>query len=144
MGWQDYATFDQITPINQAFPSAFAQGKDVPVDQMPAGMAFDQPKSGFGGFGSLAQFAPPLAGRFGSMLMSNANTAQSARNAMNTSIGMFDVNQGIAAADRRRATYEDMMNPIHASRIKMNPEYRRGQLRDTLLAGATPHSAFVA
>ena len=100
--------------------------------------------TGYGGGGGFGQFAPLLAGRFGSMLMSNANTAQSAQNAMNTSIGMFDVNQGIAAADRRRATYEDMMNPIRASRIKMNPEYRRGHLRDTLMNLGNKYSAFVA
>lgn len=141
MGWQDYATFEPIIPINQAFPSAFAQGRDVPVSQMPAGMAFDQPSSGFGGLG---QFAPLIAGKFGSMLMSNANTAQSAQNAMNTSIGMFDVNQGIAAADRRRAIYEDAMAPIRASRIKANPDYRRGQLRDTLMNLGNRYSAFVA
>ena len=96
------------------------------------------------GFGGLGQFAPLLAGKFGSMLMSNANTAQSAQNAMGTSIGMFDVNQGIAAADRRRATFEDMMAPIRASRIKMNPEYRRGQVRDTLLSSPGRYSAFMA
>ena len=141
MGWQDYATFDPITPIDQAFPSAFAQGRDVPVSQMPAGMAFDNQSGGFGGLG---QFAPLIAGRFGSMLMGNANTAQSAQNAMGTSIGMFDVNQGIAAADRRRAIYEDMMNPIRASRIKMNPEYRRGQVRDTLLSSPGRYSALMA
>ena len=99
---------------------------------------------GGGGFGGLGQFAPLIAGRFGSMLMGNANTAQSAQNAMGTSIGMFDVNQGIAAADRRRAIYEDMMNPIRASRIKMNPEYRRGQVRDTLLSSPGRYSALMA
>lgn len=108
------------------------------------GFTGSTPSYGGGGFGGLGQFAPLLAGKFGSMLMSNANTAQSAQNAMGTSIGMFDVNQGIAAADRRRATFEDMMAPIRASRIKMNPEYRRGQVRDTLLRGASPYSAFVA
>ena len=99
---------------------------------------------GSGGFGGLGQFAPLIAGRFGSMLMGNANTAQSAQNAMGSSIGMFDVNQGVAAADRRRAIYEDMMNPIRASRIKMNPEYRRGQVRDTLLLGPNRYSALMA
>ena len=99
---------------------------------------------GSGGFGGLGQFAPLIAGRFGSMLMGNANTAQSAQNAMGTSIGMFDVNQGVAAADRRRAIYEDMMNPIRASRIKMNPEYRRGQVRDTLLSSPGRYSALMA
>ena len=99
---------------------------------------------GSGGFGGLGQFAPLIAGRFGSMLMGNANTAQSAQNAMGSSIGMFDVNQGIAAADRRRAIYEDMMNPIRASRIRMNPEYRRGQVRDTLLLGPNRYSALMA
>jgi hypothetical protein len=99
---------------------------------------------GSGGFGGLGQFAPLIAGRFGSMLMGNANTAQSAQNAMGTSIGMFDMNQGVAAADRRRATYEDMMNPIRASRIRMNPEYRRGQVRDTLLSGPNRYSVFMA
>ena len=99
---------------------------------------------GSGGFGGLGQFAPLIAGRFGSMLMGNANTAQSAQNAMGSSIGMFDVNQGIAAADRRRAIYEDMMNPIRASRIKMNPEYRRGQVRDTLLSSPGRYSALMA
>ena len=99
---------------------------------------------GSGGFGGLGQFAPLIAGRFGSMLMGNANTAQSAQNAMGSSIGMFDVNQGIAAADRRRAIYEDMMNPIRASRIKMNPEYRRGQVRDTLLSSPGRYLAFMA
>ena len=98
----------------------------------------------FGGAGGLGQFAPLIAGRFGSMLMGNANTAQSAQNAMGTSIGMFDVNQGVAAADRRRAIYEDMMNPIRASRIKMNPEYRRGQVRDTLLSSPGRYSALMA
>ena len=78
------------------------------------------------------------------MLMGNANTAQSAQNAMGTSIGMFDMNQGVAAADRRRAIYEDMMNPIRASRIRMNPEYRRGQVRDTLLSGPNRYSVFMA
>jgi hypothetical protein len=141
MGWQDYATYDPISPVNQAFPSAFAQGRDVPVNQMPSGMAFGTDSGGFGGLG---QFAPLLAGKFGSMLMSNANTAQSAQNAMGTSIGMFDVNQGIAAADRRRATFEDMMAPIRASRIKMNPEYRRGQVRDTLLSSPGRYSALMA
>jgi len=102
------------------------------------------PFGGAGGFGGLGQFAPLIAGRFGSMLMGNANTAQSAQNAMGTSIGMFDVNQGVAAADRRRAIYEDMMNPIRASRIKMNPEYRRGQVRDTLLSSPGRYSAFMA
>lgn len=102
------------------------------------------PSYGGGGFGGLGQFAPLLAGKFGSMLMSNANTAQSAQNAMGTSIGMFDVNQGIAAADRRRATFEDMMAPIRASRIKMNPEYRRGQVRDTLLSSPGRYSAIMA
>ena len=99
---------------------------------------------GSGGFGGLGQFAPLIAGRFGSMLMGNANTAQSAQNAMGSSIGMFDVNQGVAAADRRRAIYEDMMNPIRASRIRMNPEYRRGQVRDTLLLGPNRYSALMA
>ena len=99
---------------------------------------------GSGGFGGLGQFAPLIAGRFGSMLMGNANTAQSAQNAMGTSIGMFDMNQGVAAADRRRAIYEDMMNPIRASRIRMNPEYRRGQVRDTLLLGPNRYSVFMA
>ena len=99
---------------------------------------------GSGGFGGLGQFAPLIAGRFGSMLMGNANTAQSAQNAMGSSIGMFDVNQGVAAADRRRAIYEDMMNPIRASRIKMNPEYRRGQVRDTLLSSPGRYLAFMA
>ena len=99
---------------------------------------------GSGGFGGLGQFAPLIAGRFGSMLTRNANTAQSAQNAMGSSIGMFDVNQGVAAADRRRAIYEDMMNPIRASRIKMNPEYRRGQVRDTLLLGPNRYSALMA
>jgi hypothetical protein len=98
----------------------------------------------FGGAGGLGQFAPLIAGRFGSMLMGNANTAQSAQNAMGTSIGMFDMNQGVAAADRRRAIYEDMMNPIRASRIRMNPEYRRGQVRDTLLSGPNRYSVFMA
>ena len=98
----------------------------------------------FGGAGGLGQFAPLIAGRFGSMLMGNANTAQSAQNAMGSSIGMFDVNQGVAAADRRRAIYEDMMNPIRASRIKMNPEYRRGQVRDTLLSSPGRYSALMA
>ena len=99
---------------------------------------------GSGGFGGLGQFAPLIAGRFGSMLMRNANTAQSAQNAMGTSIGMFDMNQGVAAADRRRAIYEDMMNPIRASRIRMNPEYRRGQVRDTLLSSPGRYSALMA
>ena len=99
---------------------------------------------GSGGFGGLGQFAPLIAGRFGSMLMGNANTAQSAQNAMGSSIGMFDVNQGVAAADRRRAIYEDMMNPIRASRIRMNPEYRRGQVRDTLLSSPGRYLAFMA
>jgi hypothetical protein len=98
---------------------------------------------GGGGFGSLAQFAPLLAGRFGSMLAGNANTAQSAQNAMGTSIGMFDVNQGVTAANRRQAIFDEMMAPIQASRIKMNPEYRRGQLRDTLQTGTGRYSAFV-
>lgn len=111
----------------------------------------------FGGYGNLnvggftgqtpnygSGFGALLAGKFGSMLMSNANTAQSAQNAMGTSIGMFDVNQGIAAADRRRATFEDMMAPIRASRIKMNPEYRRGQVRDTLLSSPGRYSAIMA
>lgn len=98
---------------------------------------------GGGGFGNLAQFAPLIAGRFGSMLMGNANTAQSAQNAMGTSIGMFDVNQGVTAANRRRAIFDEMMAPIYASRVKMNPEYRRGQLRDTLQAGGGRYSAFV-
>jgi hypothetical protein len=98
----------------------------------------------FGGAGGLGQFAPLIAGRFGSMLMGNANTAQSAQNAMGTSIGMFDMNQGVAAADRRRAIYEDMMSPIRASRIRMNPEYRRGQVRDTLLSGPNRYSVFMA
>ena len=99
---------------------------------------------GSGGFGGLGQFEPLIAGRFGYMLMGNANTAQSAQNAMGSSIGMFDVNQGVAAADRRRAIYEDMMNPIRASRIRMNPEYRRGQVRDTLLSGPNRYSVFMA
>jgi len=99
------------------------------------------PSYGFGGFG---QLAPLLAGKFGTMLMSNANTAQSAQNVMGTSIGMFDVNAGVAAADRRRAIFEDMMAPIRGSRIKMNPEYRRGQVRDTLLSSPSRYSAFMA
>jgi len=96
-----------------------------------------------GGFGGLGQFAPLIAGRFGSMLAGNANTAQSAQNAMNTSIGMFDVNQGVTASNRRQAIFDEMMAPIQASRIKMNPEYRRGQLRDTLRDRGTRYSAFV-
>jgi hypothetical protein len=98
---------------------------------------------GGGGFGGLGQFAPLIAGRFGSMLAGNANTAQSAQNAMNTSIGMFDVNQGVTASNRRQAIFDEMMAPIQASRIKMNPEYRRGQLRDTLRDRGTRYSAFV-
>jgi hypothetical protein len=141
MGWQDYATFDPIDPVGKAFPLSFSEGKDVPVDQMPAGMAFGaQPGSGFG---SLAQFAPLIAGRFGAMMAGNANTAQSAQNAMGTSIGMFDVNQGVTAANRRQAIFDEMMAPIQAARIKMNPDYRRGQLRDTLRNLNTSYSAFV-
>jgi hypothetical protein len=98
---------------------------------------------GGGGFGGLGQFGSLLAGKFGSMLMGNANTAQSAQSAMNTSIGMFDVNQGITAANRRQAIYDEMMAPIQASRIKMNPEYRRGQLRDALRDRGTRYSAFI-
>ena len=99
---------------------------------------------GGGGFGGLGQFAPLLAGKFGNMLTSNANTAQSAQSAMNTSIGMFDVNQGVTAANRRQAIYDEMMAPIYASRIKMNPEYRRGQVRDMMLGNWTPTSALLA
>lgn len=96
-----------------------------------------------GGLGNLGQFLPLLAGRFGSMLAGNANTAQSAQNAMGTSIGMFDVNEGVTAKNRRQAIFDEMMAPIYASRIKMNPEYRRGQLRDTLRNLNTSYSAFV-
>jgi hypothetical protein len=99
---------------------------------------------GGGGFGGFAQFAPLLAGRFGSMLMGNANTAQSAQNAMGTSIGMFDVNQGVTAANRRQSIYDEMMAPIYASRVKMNPEYRRGQVRDMMLSNWSPTSALLA
>ena len=99
---------------------------------------------GGGGFGGLGQFGSLLAGKFGSMLMGNANTAQSAQDAINTSIGMFDVNQGVTAANRRQAIYDEMMAPIYASRIKMNPEYRRGQVRDMMLGNWTPTSALLA
>lgn len=98
---------------------------------------------GGGGLGSLSQFVPLLAGRFGSMMASNANTAQSAQNAMNTSMGMFDANQGVTAANRRQAIYDEMMAPIQASRIKMDPDYRRGQLRDALRERGSRFAAFI-
>jgi len=107
------------------------------------GFTGSAPSYGGGGGSGLGQFLPLLAGRFGSMMAGNANTAQSAQNAMGTSIGMFDVNQGVTAANRRQAIFDEMMAPIQASRIKMNPEYRRGQLRDTLQTGAGRYSAFV-
>jgi len=93
-----------------------------------------------GGFG---QFAPLLAGRLGTMLMGNANTAQSATNAMDTSIGMFDVNQGVTAANRRQAIFDEMMAPLLAARVKENEGYRRGQRRDALRDLGTRYSAFI-
>lgn len=81
---------------------------------------------GFGGLGAL------IAGRLGTTLLGQSNTQASAANAMGTGIGMFDVNAGVTAANRRRSLFDETQAPIIASRIKMNPDYRRGQLRDTL------------
>lgn len=85
---------------------------------------------GGGGFGGLATL---LAGSLGNTLLGQSNTQASAANAMGTGIGMFDVNAGVTAANRRRSLFDETQAPIIASRIKMNPDYRRGQLRDTLL-----------
>ena len=46
MSWQQYATYDPILPVNQAFPGGFAQGRDVPISQMPAGMGFENAGGG--------------------------------------------------------------------------------------------------
>lgn len=135
MGWQQYATYDPITPINQAFPSAATA-----------------PSSG-GGTGGFGNFFSSPAGFLASTgvnaLMgglAQGNTAQSAASAQGAALAAFDANTGRSLFDRNYDYFLQRKAPIDEARIKMNPEYRRAQVRDTLLAPglAGRYSAFMA
>lgn len=91
MSWQKYATYDPIAPVNQAFPGGFAQGQDVPVSQMPAGMGFGNTGGGFnmGQLSGLLNFA-----NMGLGMMGMRNTAESMNQAQRTA-GIFgDIGTG--------------------------------------------------
>jgi hypothetical protein len=91
MSWQQYATYDPISPVNQAFPGGFAQGQDVPISQMPAGMGFGNAGGGFNmsQLGGLLNFA-----KMGMGMVGMGNTANS-MNQMQRTAGIFgDIGTG--------------------------------------------------
>lgn len=75
-----------------------------------------------------------------------AQAAQSAQNAQQAAMAMFDANTGRSLFDRNYDYFLQRKAPIDEARIKMNPDYRRGQVRDTLLNPglAGKYSAFMA
>jgi len=122
MSWQQYATYDPITPINQAFPSAATP-----------------PVASAGGSGGFGNFFSSPAGFFASTAVNSlmgglgqANTAQSAQSAQDAALMMFDVNGGRSLFDRNYDYFLQRKAPIDEARIARNPDFRRMQLRDTL------------
>lgn len=136
MSWQQYATYDPITPINQAFPSAATAPSSTGGSTGGFGNFFSSPQ----GFFASTAVNSLMSG------LSQANTAQSAQNFQQASADFFDANAGRSIFDRNYDYFLQRKAPIDEARIKMNPEYRRGQVRDTLLAPglAGRYSAFMA
>ena len=136
MSWQQYATYDPITPVNQAFPSAAT----APASSTGGTGGFGNFFSGPGGFLASTAVNSLLGG------LSQGNTAQSAASAQDAALAMFDANAGRSIFDRNYDYFLQRKAPIDEARIKLNPEYRRGQVRDTLLNPglAGRYSAFMA
>lgn len=120
--------WDQMNFLTNPAPASAAGGGLSSFLSGPAGMFTAGGINSFiGGFGQ-------------------AQTAQSAQNAQQAAMAMFDANTGRSMFDRNYDYFLQRKAPIDEARIKMNPEYRRGQVRDTLLNPglAGKYSAFMA
>lgn len=142
MSWQQYATYDPISPVNQAFPGGFAQGQDVPISQMPAGMGFGNTGGGFNmsQLGGLLNFA-----KMGMGMVGMGNTANS-MNQLQRTAGIFgDIGTGrdyhAAESDLER----QMRVAQWAPKFQVNdPFSRQLDTRKNLLAGKYAYDAFVS
>jgi len=111
---------------------------------------------GAAGGGGLSNFSKFLGGPAGMLTSAGINsfiggfgqaqTAQSAQDAQQAAMAMFDANTGRSMFDRNYDYFLQRKAPIDEARIKMNPDYRRAQVRDTLLNPglAGKYSAFMA
>ena len=77
MSWQQYATYDPITPINQAFPSAATAPSSTGGSTGGFGNFFSSPQ----GFFASTAVNSLMSG------LSQANTAQSAQNLQQAGAG---------------------------------------------------------
>jgi hypothetical protein len=135
-GWQQYAE-----------PGSF-----IPAPGLSFSPASAAPAAAGGGLSDFSKF---LGGPGGMMASAGINSfiggfgqaqaAQSAQNAQDATMAMFDANTGRSLFDRNYDYFLQRKAPIDEARIKLNPEYRRGQVRDTLLNPglAGKYSAFI-
>lgn len=126
---------------------AISQGFDVPLSQMPAGMAFNTSPSGSGGFnwgqaGGILNLA-----NMGLGMMGMANTNQSFNRMQELGGIMRDIDFGTNLFAQNKDIFEQKDAPRWAAKFKVNdPNYRQYETRQALmnpgLAGR--YSAFVA
>lgn len=126
---------------------ALAQGFDVPLSQMPAGMAFNTSPGGSGGFnwgqaGGLLNLA-----NLGLGMMGMSNTNRSFEQMQQLGGIMRDLDFGTNLFAQNKDIFEQKDAPRWAAKFKTNdPFYRQYETRQALmnpgLAGR--YSAFVA
>jgi hypothetical protein len=113
MNWQQYASYDPITPINQAFPSAAAAPSS-------AG-GFGSFLSGGGGLGFLTAANSALSG------LAQANANQSAENQLAAANAVFDANFGKDLFSSNLDYFRQKEAPAWAAKFAVNDPFYRQQ-----------------
>lgn len=125
-------------------------GFDVPLSQMPAGMAFNNAGSaGGGGFGSFLSgggglgFLTAANSALTGLQQSNLNTA--AQNQFAAQNAMFDADFGKSMVAQNFDRFRSFNDPIRAAQISVNhPDYRRSLNRANLPDLAGKYGSFGA